>query len=196
MRQQEGYIRKSHGAWYGVWYEDRIINGAVKRVQACRKLADCDDRHRCKKDVRDSLREILEPLNKGKVDVRSTMSLTQFVEQDWIPHCERELRPATVRGYKDVWTRHVKPYIGEMRLRDIQAVTATELLHNLRRQRVGHRTSNTPRPSALQSAHERWPTVSLPVRIRSPWQNCRSARARGQRNRRARSRMFGQCSAY
>jgi integrase len=90
--------------------------------------------------VRPLLDDILAPLNNGKVDVRSTMALTQFVEEDWLPRCERELRPATVRGYRDVWKRHVKPYIGQIALRDLRAVTATELLASLNRQGVGHRT--------------------------------------------------------
>jgi integrase len=141
MRTQKGYIKKSHGAWFGIYYENQMqADGTVKRVQPCKKLADYCDKYRSKHDVQDLLADILEPLNAGKIDVRSTMSLTQFVENNWLPHCEAELRPATVRGYTDVWKRHVKPHIGQMSLRDIQAVTATELLSKLAKSGVGHRT--------------------------------------------------------
>lgn len=139
-RIQKGYIKKSHGAWIGVWYQDELREGVIEHVQKSRKLASVGERYRCKKDVRPLLDEILGPLNSGKCDVRSTMSLVEFVEKDWLPHCERELRPATIRGYKDVWKRHIKPYIGEMALRDIQAATATDLLAKLRQAGVGHRT--------------------------------------------------------
>jgi len=140
IRIQKGYIKKSHGAWFGVWYQDELKDGIIKRVQKARKLADCGERYRSKRDVRPLLDEILEPLNSGKCDVRSTMSFTEFVETDWLPQCERELRPATIRGYKDVWKRHMKPYIGDLSLREIRAVTATDLLARLRQNGVGHRT--------------------------------------------------------
>lgn len=139
-RTQKGYIKKSHGAWFGVWYQDELRDGTIRRVQKSKKLAHYGERYRCKRDVRPLLEEILEPLNGGNCDVRSTMSLSEFVEKDWLPHCERELRPATIRGYKDVWNRHVKPYIGDLALREIQAVTATDLLAKLRQQGIGHRT--------------------------------------------------------
>jgi len=139
-RIQKGYIKKSHGAWFGIWYQDELKDGTIKRVQKSKKLATCGGRYRCKRDVKPLLDEILEPLNSGRCDVRSTMSLCEFVENDWLPHCERELRPATIRGYKDVWNRHMKPYIGQLSLREIQAVTATDLLARLRQRGVGHRT--------------------------------------------------------
>jgi integrase len=140
-RIQKGYIKKSHGAWFGVWYQDELTGeGTIKRIQKSRKLASYGEGYRCKRDVRPLLDEILAPLNSGKCDVRSTMSLADFVEKDWLPHCERELRPATIRGYKDVWKRHIKPYVGQVALRDIQAVTATDLLARLRQKGIGHRT--------------------------------------------------------
>jgi integrase len=141
MRQQKGYIKKSHGAWFGIWYQDELrADGSVKRVQKSRKLADIGGSYRCKRDVQPLLDEILLPLNAGKCDVRSTMSLTRFVEHDWLPRCEQELRPATLRGYRFHWQRYIKPYVGEVPLREIRAVTATDLLANLRRQGIGHRT--------------------------------------------------------
>src|SRR5579864_8546939 len=139
-RIQKGYIKKSHGAWFGVWYQDELKDATIKRVQKARKLANYGEGYRCKRDVRPLLEEILEPLNMGTCDVRSTMTLSEFVEKDWLPRCERELRPATVRGYKDVWKRHLKPYMGTMPLREIRAVTATGLLATLRQKGVGHRT--------------------------------------------------------
>ena len=37
----EGYIKKSHGVWFGIWYQDEIgEDGTVKRVQKSRKLAE------------------------------------------------------------------------------------------------------------------------------------------------------------
>lgn len=123
MRQQKGYVRKLRGLWIGVWYEDRIqADGTKKHVQVSRKLGDAKGPTRISKDdAEDVLREILAPLNAGKVDVRSTMTVTQFVESEWLPHCEKNLAPATIRGYKDTWKRHLKPHIGGMQLREIES---------------------------------------------------------------------------
>jgi integrase len=141
MRQQKGYIKKSHGAWFGVWYQDELrADGSVKRVQKSRKLADIGGEYRRKQDVKPLLDEIVLPLNAGKCDVRSTMPLSRFVEQDWLPRCEQELRPATLRGYRFHWEKYIKPFIGEIPLREVRAVTATDLLATLRRQGIGHRT--------------------------------------------------------
>ena len=141
MRQQKGYIKKSHGAWFGVWYQDELSNdGTVKRVQKSRKLAECCEAYRSKRDVRPLLDEILAPLNAGRCNVRSTMLLSQFVEQDWLPTCEQQLRPATLRGYRFHWEKYLKPYIGSLPLREVRAVTGTDLLARLQRQGIGHRT--------------------------------------------------------
>jgi hypothetical protein len=59
------------------------------------KLADIYDRYRSESDVRPLLDEILAPINKGDVDVHSTMTVTQFVETKWMPYCQEELAPAT-----------------------------------------------------------------------------------------------------
>jgi len=86
VRQQKGYIRKSHGAWFGVYYRDEMQpDGSIKRVQKSRKLADYGDRYRCKRDVRPLLEAILQPINQGKVTANATMSFSEFVEQQWFP---------------------------------------------------------------------------------------------------------------
>lgn len=45
-----------------------------------------------------------------------------------------------MNGYKLVWKSWVKPHIGDMALRDVQAVTVTDLLANLKADGIGHST--------------------------------------------------------
>jgi integrase len=141
MRHQEGSIRKdkARGVWYGVYREDRLQpDGSVKRVQRVVKLADICNRYRSESDVRPLLDAILAPLNDGKVDVRSTMTVAQFVENGWLPHCEQVLAPASMDHYKKGW-RYLKPYIGAKALRDVRAADASDLLDSMRKQGIGHR---------------------------------------------------------
>ncbi len=80
MKRQNGYIWKENGKWYGRWREDVIENGHIVRKQRSRILAEVSDRYRHESDVRPLLDEILQPLNAGKVDARSSLSIRTFVE--------------------------------------------------------------------------------------------------------------------
>ena len=81
---------------------------------------------------------ILTPINKGNVDVRSTMTVTQFVDSEWMPHCQRELSPATVDHYQKGW-KYLKPYLGQKALRDVRAADVTDLLASISQNGTGHR---------------------------------------------------------
>jgi len=141
MRHQKGSIRKdkARGAWFGIWREDELCDdGSIKRVQKSCKLADIDNRYRYEKDVRPILDAILAPINDGKVDVRGTMTVAQFVDSEWMPHCTRELSPATVDHYQKGW-KYLKPYLGEKALRDVRAADVTDLLATMSQNGIGHR---------------------------------------------------------
>src|SRR5580704_17845172 len=105
MRHQKGYIwyDRKRKCWFGRWYQDELqADGTLKRAQKSQKLADYSDRYRCKKDVRSLLDEVLQPLNAGKVDARSTATLTQFVDSDYKVHF-RDLKSSTQNGYEKLW---------------------------------------------------------------------------------------------
>jgi integrase len=140
MKQQKGFIFKASGAWYLKYREDVIESGHVNRKLRTRQLARVDDACRTECDARNLADEFLEPFNKGRVDVRSTMTLTEFAEQVWLPQCRENLAPATVNGYEKQWKKYLKPRIGSVAIRDFKTVTATRFLHDLVRAGIGHRT--------------------------------------------------------
>ncbi len=120
MRQQEGFIFKASGAWYLKYREDVVENNEIVRKLKTHRLADVDDRCRTISDARKLAKEFLKPLNEGKLDARSTMSLTDFVEQHWLKWAETQTRPATYYGYKRTWGTYLKPKFGKQALRDIR----------------------------------------------------------------------------
>src|ERR1700674_4048374 len=106
-RHQQGYIWKKGRAWYGRWYEDRIVDNRVKRIARARKLADCNDRYRNEKDVRPILDAILRPINDNRSNPAGTLTVPQYYEKFFLPHIRAECKPSTAVTYNSVW----KPYL-------------------------------------------------------------------------------------
>ncbi len=142
-KHQSGCIVKDtkRRCWFGRWYEDRIQpDGSVERKLVTRKLADISDRYQRKRDVQPLLDDILRPLNAGQVDARSTMTLTRFVEDHYLPHVEAEKKPSTHEGYRKLWEQRLKPVIGNKVLRELKPFDVYSLLLELSRDGLGRRS--------------------------------------------------------
>jgi integrase len=139
VRHQNGYIfrkkvrGKCVGPWYGRWWEDKLENGARVRKQTCRKLADYGDRYHSKADVRSLLDRILQPMNEGRTDVRSTMLLSEFLNVVYLKAAESELKPSTYRGYEYIYRHYVNPQLNGHVLRDFRPVEGSKLLAEVHR---------------------------------------------------------------
>ena len=119
-RQQKGFVFKVSGGWYVKYRESVLADGKVERKLITHRLADVDDRCRTVSDARKLAADFLKPLNEGKLDARSTMSLTDFVEQHWLKWAEVQTRPATYYNYKRTWETYLKPKFGKTALRDVR----------------------------------------------------------------------------
>ena len=60
----------------------------------------------------------------------------QFVERTYLPWAEEQKRPSTHKGYKDIWSVHLKARCGSIRLRDFRTCDGERLL------------AETPEPTA------------------------------------------------
>ncbi len=143
MRHQQGYIwlDRRRKCWFGRWYEDQLqTDGTVKRVQQSRKLADYGDRYRTPSDVQPLMDDILQPLNAGRVDARSTATLSQFVESEDYKSHFRDLKASTQNGYTKLWKKHLKPRVGAIALRDFRTVNAANVFADLRAKGLGRRS--------------------------------------------------------
>lgn len=128
-------------SWLGIWWEDTVqLDGSLKRKQRSRKLADYCDRYRSGRDVRPLLDEILAPINAGRVDPRSTMAISQFVEGYYLPFGRENFKPSTIHGYEKLWRARLKPYLGPKSLRDFRTVDAANLLSDLAQRGLGRRS--------------------------------------------------------
>jgi integrase len=149
MSHQTGYLFKRRKAWYGRWRQDEILKDTdgtphVVRRQRCEKLCEVSDRYRCRRDVQPLLDAKLKMLNENRVSPESTLSVAEFAEKYFLPTAERETRPATYHGYRNIFKGYLRPWLEKITLRDFRCVDASNLLdelhrkHNLSRTTLGH----------------------------------------------------------
>jgi integrase len=131
MRQQKGFVYKASGAWYVKYRDNVLVGGQVKRKLISHRLADVDDYCRTQSEAEKKAAEFLKPLNEGKLDARSTMSLTEFAEQHWLPWVETQTRQATYYGYKRTWETYLKLRFGCTAVRDVRKRDLVPFLMNL-----------------------------------------------------------------
>jgi integrase len=137
MREQKGYVFHKGQNWYVRYYDDVVqADGAVKRVQVCKKLdVEYGGDYRTEKSVRPFVADILAPLNSGLLNPQSTMLVSEFVERIYLPEfVDKQLRPSTRKQYGDTWADHLKGRMGRMTLRGFRTVHGEQMLADVARQ--------------------------------------------------------------
>src|SRR5260370_23220364 len=137
MREQKGYIFHKGKSWF-VRYCDDVLqtDGAIKRKLVCKKLdVEYGRAFRTKASVKPFAAEVLAPVNKGTLNVQSTMLVAEFVEKKYLPNlAERGIRASTRKQYGDTWKDHVKGRMGALRLRNFRTVHGEQMLSDIARQ--------------------------------------------------------------
>jgi integrase len=133
-KQQRGYIFRKGKLWFLRYHDTVLRDGKSVRVQLCRKLAPYSDAYRSEKSVRPLAAEMLQPVNAGTQDVRSTMAVSDFIETVYLPEIKEKKRPSTYKNYRDIFRIHVKPRLGEKSLRHFRCCDGERLLADIGRQ--------------------------------------------------------------
>lgn len=128
---QQGQIFRRNGSWYVRYYQDEIEDGAPVRKRVCKKLARYSDDYRSKKDLAPLIAEILSPVNSGDAQPEGSLTLTEFVEQRYLPSRAKKLRPSTMLGYHDMFRKYVKSRVGHLRLRDFHTKDGRHLFDRI-----------------------------------------------------------------
>jgi len=137
--KQNGTIHRIGKAWYGRWREEVLKDGKVVSVQRNRKLVDYSDRYRTESDVRPLLDEQIQPLRTGKVKIKSTMLIHEFVDSEYLPYAKEELKASTAYGYEKLW-KMLSPRLQKRSLREFRTVDAANLLRDLSGKGWGRRS--------------------------------------------------------
>jgi len=133
MRQQTGYVFRKGHSWFVRYYDDVMqADNTIKRVQKCERLAEYGDERRTKASVKQLAQDKLAPLNGGLLNPQSTMPVTEFVDTVYLPqYVEKQLRPASLKQYRDVWENHLKPRMGKLTLRTFRTVHGEQMLSQI-----------------------------------------------------------------
>jgi len=139
-RHQTGYIFKKGRAWYLRFYDTVLKEGKVVRLQRCKKITDISGAYTTKRSVRELAADLLKPMNEGTQDPVATMSLADYIEQFYLPYVEDQKRASTLRGYRNLFRRYIKPR-GTIALRDFRTVDGERLMTEISRKEDLSRTS-------------------------------------------------------
>src|SRR5271163_3212194 len=119
MRTQKGYLFHKGAGWFLRYFDDVLVDGAIQRKQVCKKLdVAYAGKYKTRKSVADWVSKILTPVNAGALSPSSTMLVSEFVKTHYLPtYVNKELRPASRKQFKDTWSNHIEPRMGEHTLR-------------------------------------------------------------------------------
>src|SRR6266481_3520964 len=137
MREQKGYLFHRYGSWFVRFMDDvRQPDGTIKRKLVCKKLdVPYGGEYRTKKSVQSFAKELLAPVNSGLQNPQATMLVTEFVDTVYLlEYVEKNLRPASLKQYRDVWENHLKPRMGKLTLRVFRTVHGEQMLADIARQ--------------------------------------------------------------
>ena len=119
----QGRIERRGSCWLFRYDTYVIVDGKRVRKQVAKKLATFSDKYHSKKDVE----PLAEAILAGREE-QSGMTVTNFLENVYLPHCRETLRPSTAKGYADL-LRLILPHLDARQLvREFRTVDADRLL--------------------------------------------------------------------
>ena len=140
---QHGTILKHHGSWALRYYDTEIQNGIRVRKKVFKKLVPIGPEYPSKRSVEPLAYKILEPVNAQRLQPESSMPVSAFIENIYLPSVKETLRPSTYKDYKkDCYECHIKSRLNGLRLRDFRTVTGQKLLQDIAKSNplIGHKT--------------------------------------------------------
>ena len=114
---QKGQIYRVGNCWLLRYREPVLEKGAVVMRQRAKKIATYCREYRTAESVRPLADLILTPINAKIARPDSVESLATFLEHVYLPACADELKPSTVKGYRDMF-RLVEPHLNGLQLRE------------------------------------------------------------------------------
>jgi integrase len=127
-RHQKGYLYKKGNLWLLRYYDFEVLpEGTIRRIQKAHKVAEAEGEYRTKKAARGLANDFLAPLNDRRATPQSTMMLSHFVENTYLPFIQTHKRISTYHGYRNMWKGYLKPH-GGVTLRDFTTVDGERIL--------------------------------------------------------------------
>jgi integrase len=135
LRYQNGYLYKRNGAWY-VRYRQRIPqeNGSSKLKRASKHLGRSKDFSNIF-EVERCRASFMQTVNRDRLSANARVTLTTFVEGDYLPWTKEERRASTSKGHHEIWINHFRDRVGELRVREFRTVDASRMLRAIAKEK-------------------------------------------------------------
>ena len=135
LRHQRGHIVEKFGAFHVRFYVTEIVDGKPRRVQRSKRLCAKDRVHystSCK-PVRLLAEDHMRDINAqvvGHVNTRD-IAVCEFWNDTYLPFATKNLKPATVYGYEQIWGQHLQPHFGSLTLKEYRTHFGSRFLTGL-----------------------------------------------------------------
>src|SRR5216683_1984858 len=134
LRYQNGFLYEHHGAWY-VRYCQRISkqDGSINLNRTSKHLGRSKD-FRNISDVEQCRASFMQKVNRDWLGANSRITLTAFVEGEYLPWTKEERRASTSKGHHEIWINHIREHVGDIHLREFRTVDASRMLRAIARE--------------------------------------------------------------
>src|SRR6267154_4321104 len=114
LRYQNGFLYEHHGAWF-VRYSQRVSeqDGSTSLNRASKHLGRSKD-FRSISDVERSRPSFMQKVNRDWLGANSRITLTAFVEGEYLPWTKEERRASTSKGNHEIWINHIREHVGDI----------------------------------------------------------------------------------
>ena len=117
--QRKGYLRPENGNWLLTYriYTREFIRG--KRITVTIGPSDGPGKLSKKQAERFAFDHYLKPLDTSVARPMTTLTVSQFWEQKYLPHLRKNKKYATQTQYISLWRRWIEPVCGNVRLFEV-----------------------------------------------------------------------------
>src|SRR5216683_4257449 len=110
QRKQAGQIIVINSRWYIRFYERQNVGGVIERHRVTHLLGPVTTRGKTPPaEIVTEAERHMATVNLSTIPVEQLISLSDFVENEFLPRAELRLKPTTYRNYLGDWHRRLKP---------------------------------------------------------------------------------------
>lgn len=141
MAYQKGSVYLHNKTWFLKYRTTELKDGIPHVVHKTHFLSKRDDEHPSKKSVaglRDAFMLKVNAKNGNHKFPGMEMLVLDFWKDQYLPYCEKEwkgtgMKPATIRGFKQIWNQHLQSHFGPVTLEDYTPEMARGFFSSLKK---------------------------------------------------------------
>lgn len=132
MRKQNGQIIRIGDRWHVRYWERRNVSGTIQRKRVTHYLGPVTTRgKRPPADIAGEAEQHMATVTRSTVSAVRVVTVGDFVVHVYLPWIEQHKRPSTVKGYKDIWSDHLKSLAEKLWLKDVRTHHVQEWLNQI-----------------------------------------------------------------